>query len=623
MSLSRPSFKLASIAGQVIKTFTLFGLIAGAAISMAEDRLSDSIEEEIVVRAFRLDTDLSKTGSSISILEEEQIKQRGFVYLTDALMSLPGVTINQNGAFGGQASARIRGASSDQTLVMLDGIILNDTSTPGGGFNFGTIELSDIERIEVLKGPQSTLWGSDAIGGVINIVSKQSEPGISGSVGGGVGSFGTVQYRGLVNAGNEVGDFRLNFNNTSSDGISKADEDDGNTEDDAYDGQTVSAVVGINLPGDSRLQLSHRETDTDTEFDSFGIATGVEDGDELSKVERSTTQIRLTVPALNGRFINSLVYGTSETERNNFTDGAPGFSAEGDREVFQYQGTFKISDRQQISVGYEDEASEANDNESDIDGIYALYQISPTDAVTVSMGIRQDDHSEFGEETVGRVSAAWQATKDLSIQASWGEGFKAPSIFQTTFFCCVATAPNADLEAETSEAFDIGFNWQFNDRGNLAMTYFDQETENQIDFSFAVGGYENIAEVNSTGLELTLNYELTDNILARANIAHIDSEDGNGDELVRVPELTGDLSVTWRATQDLDAVLAVIYNGDEEDSRGTVDSWARVDISGIWRPAKQVEVFARLENLTNRDYQQIFGYGTPERSAYVGFNYLF
>lgn len=609
----------------LVKNILITASIATVAMSASVSSFANEAEslEETVVTAFRLPTDLNKTGSSISILEAEQIKQRGFVYLTDALMSVPGVTINQNGAFGGQASARIRGASSDQTLVMLDGIIINDNSTPGGGFNFGSIELSDIERIEILKGPQSTLWGSDAIGGVINIVSKTPSEQLGGEVGTTVGSFGTSQYRASLSTSNQLGDIRINLSDTSADGISKADEDDGNTEDDPYDSQTISTIVGINLPGDSRLQFNHRQTDSDTEFDSFGVATGVEDGDELSEVERSTTQLRLTVPALNGRLTNSFVYARSETERNNSTAGVPGFSAEGERKVFQYQGTYQISKLQQISIGYEDEDSEANSNDSDIQGIYALYQVSPRDDLTVSMGVRQDDHSDFGQETVGRISAAWAATPSLDIQASWGEGFKAPSIFQSTFFCCGATAPNTNLVAENSEAFDLGFTWRFNNRGELAMTYFDQETTNQIDFSFAVGGYENIAEVDSNGLELAFSYQITDNLMTTIDIAHIDSEDGNGNELARIPELTGDLAMTLQASEDLSATLAVIYNGDEEDSRGTVDSWARVDVSGTWRPTAKVEVFARLENLTDRDYQQIFGYGTPGRSGYVGINYSF
>ncbi len=578
--------------------------------------------EEVVVEAFRLSTPEDETGSSVWIVDQALIERRGYVHMTDALTSVPGVTINQNGSFGGSASARIRGASSDQTLVLVDGIMVNDVSSPGGGFNFGTMDLSDVQRIEVLKGPQSTLWGSDAIGGIINIVSKEAEDGLTGELSGSGGSFSTQQYQGSVAGAGDVGSFRFSYYDFSTDGISKADEDDGNTEEDGYDAETISFRAGLNLPADARLEVNYRSTEADTEFDSFGLATGVEDGDELSKTETSTSQVTLTIPVLDGRLQNTLRYADTDIDRENFSNGAPSFSAEGDRKVLQYQGTFALTDSQQISIGYEDEDADSGNNDASNKGIYALYQFSPLDALTVSMGLRQDDHDDYGEETVARVSAAWQVNENVGLRASWGEGFKVPTIFQTTFFCCGATGPNTNLQPEESEAFDIGVDWRF-DRGELSLTYFDQDTENQLNFSFAVGGYENLDEVDSQGLEFALDYRLTNTLSASTNITYIDSEDGNGGELVRLPEITADIALSWQPSEKLQSTLVVVYNDEEEDSRGTVDSWTRVDLSASYRFNDNLRLFARVENLADEDYQQIFGYGTPERSGYLGVTYSF
>ena len=245
----------------------LFGSLTGLSALPA---MSDVPEvDEVIVEAFRLPATLSETGSSVWVVDESLIKARGYVQMTDVLTSVPGLTINQNGTFGGQASARIRGASSEQTLVLLDGVMINDVSTPGGGFNFGTFDVSDVARVEVLKGPQSTLWGSDAIGGVVNIVSKSPSEGFNADVGVMAGSFGALQNQVALSGGNDTGDFRLSFNDISTDGISKADEDDGNTEKDGFDSRTLSLKGGVNLPADARLQVSYRATDADTEFDSF------------------------------------------------------------------------------------------------------------------------------------------------------------------------------------------------------------------------------------------------------------------------------------------------------------------------------------------------------------------
>jgi vitamin B12 transporter len=605
------------------KASTLVGLLLAVSVSALAADSADDIDE-VVVQAFRLPATQSETGASVWVVDEAMIKSRGYMHMTDVLTSVPGLTINQNGPFGGQASARIRGASSDQTLVLVDGIVVNDVSTPGGGFNYGSFDVSDVARVEVLKGPQSTLWGSDAIGGVINIVSKTPDKGLNGDVGVVAGSFGTQQYRVAIEGGNDTADFRLSYNDISTDGISKADADDGNSEEDAFDSETLAFKAGVNLPGDARLQFSYRSTEADTEFDSFGVNTGTQDGDELSQTEQTSAQVSLTFPLFDDRLENTLKYADSDVDRQNFTNGLAGFSAEGERKVFQYQGTYTVNENHQVSLGYEEEDTDNGTIEFSNTGIYALYQFSLIEDLTVSMGVRQDDNNEYGTETLGRVSASWSLTDYVDVRASWGEGFKAPTIFQTTFFCCGATGPNTGLQAEESDAFDVGVDWRFpNGDGSLSVTLFDQDTTNLIDFSFGVGGYENISEVESRGVELAFSYRLTETLSATTNLAYINSEDGDGQELARLPELTADLALIWRPIAGLNSTLAIVYNDEEEDSRGTVDSWTRLDLSANYAVNDNVEVFGRLENLGDKDYQQIFGYGTPERSGYVGVTYTF
>ncbi len=592
--------------------------------TVAESARDDVTIDEVVVEAFRLPTEISEMGVSAWIVDEETIESRGYLHMTDVLTTAPGVTINQNGAFGGQASARIRGASSDQTLVLIDGIVGNDTSTPGGGFNVGIFDVTDVERVEILKGPQSTLWGSDAIGGVINIVSKKPDEGVNANVTVAGGSFGAQQYGLSVDGSNSDGDFRISYSDQSTDGISKADEADGNTEKDGYENQTLSLKGGVNLTSSARLTLNYRETESATEFDSFGLATGVEDGDEVSEVEFSSAQLSLTFPLSNDRMQNRVTYADTKIDRANFSGGAPSFSAEGSRQVFQYQGTYTFNEQHQLSVGFEDEETDNGSDTFSNTGLFALYQLSASDTLTVSLGLRQDDHDQYGSKTVGRISTAWTLSDQFGLRASWGEGFKAPTIFQTTFFCCGATVANPALMPEDSEAFDIGIDWQLaNGNGAVSLTAFRQDTENQISFSFGVGGYENIAQVESQGIELAADYRFSETLTTTANVTHMDSEDGDGNELVRLPRLTADIAVNWQPLPTITTSLAAVHNGDEEDSRGTVDAWTRLDLSAVYRPNDNVRVTVRVENLGDTDYQQIFGYGTPGRSGTVGVTYSF
>ncbi|MEM1105558.1 MAG: TonB-dependent receptor [Pseudomonadota bacterium] len=578
--------------------------------------------DPIIVEGSRLGQTETEVGSSVTIITAEEIDALGFDFALDAVAAAPGVTINSNGAFGGSASVRIRGASSEQTLVLIDGVPVNDPTSPGGGFNFARLDTENIARIEVLKGPQSTLWGTDAIGGVVSITTKRPDPGLGGSVFGEYGSFNTFRGGASVENANDTGAFRLALVGTSSDGISKADEDNGNAEDDAYEALTLSAKGALNLAGDARVTVDALWTDAESEFDSFDFSAqgSVSDGDEVSETEELSANITLTGSLFGGRLENLALIGYSDITRDNFTDGAPSFDAEGDRTIFRYQGTLEIDARNTLAFGAEREEQSSGDDDTSIDGLFALYEVQPTDQLTLTAGIRVDDHERFGTETTGRVAAAFNPTDTVTLRASWGQGFKAPTLFQTTFFCCGATAPNADLEAETSEAFDIGLDWRSADgRAEGGITYFDQDTENQINFSFALGGYENIAEVTSQGVEIYGAYQFTDWFGVAVDYAYIDAEDGDGEALSRLPEHSGDLTLAIDPPGPASGAVLVRYNGEEPNTNGTtLDAWTRVDLSGSYDLNDQVELFGRIENLFDEDYQQILGYGTPDLSGYLG-----
>jgi len=604
-------------------------LLGAALLSVAmpghsEEALTETTKlDTVVIHGSRLDQTAAEIGTSVSIITGEDIEKLGFDFALDAVAAAPGVTINQNGAFGGAASVRIRGASSGQTLVLIDGVPVGDPSVTDGSFNFAYLDTENIGRIEVLKGPQSVLWGSDAIGGVVSITTRQPEEGPGGSVFGEYGSFNT--FRGGASIGNasDMGDFRLSASGISSDGISKADEANGNTEDDGYEATTLSARGGLNLPNKARLDASLMWNDSETDFDSyvFGAQGSVGDGDDSTQTETLSGHVSLAVPLLEDRFENLFMVGYSDISRENFTGGAQTYAAEGDRTLYRYQGTFTVDDRNKIAFGAEREETTANDLDSSIDGLFGLYEFKPVEKLTLTGGLRVDDHEKFGSETTGRISAAYAATEQVILRASWGQGFKAPSIFQSTYICtfCGLTEPNADLKPETSEAFDIGIDWTSPDgRAQAGIAYFDQDTENMIDFSYTAG-YDNIALVKSKGVEVYGSYQFTAWLGLSANYAYIDAEDGNGNELARLPEHTGDVTLSIDPEGPFSGNMLVRYNGDEANTDGTtLDGWTRVDLTGSYGLTDRVELFGRIENLFDEQYQQILGYGTPGLSGSIG-----
>ena len=607
----------------MFKKLSIFCLAAltSAGVVSAEESSNTEPAENLIVYGVRLQQPATEVGSSVSILTAVDIEALGSNYVLDAISTLPGVTINQNGPFGGMATVRIRGASSEQTLIVIDGVVANDPTSPGGGFDFSRMDPWNIERIEVLKGPQSTLWGTDAMGGVVNIVTKRPENGFSRRAFAQTGSFNTFRGGAEFGAANDRYNFRLAATNTSSAGISKADEINGNTEKDGYDANTVNAAAGAELWGDARLQANVLWTNAESDFDSylFGAQGNVGDGDESSKTEEVAANLKLLLPLLDGKLENVFLAGYSDIDRESFNGGLPGFSSKGNRKTLHYQGTLNINESNRLAFGAEQEESKANGDSITTNGLFSLYELRALDSLIVSAGVRRDDHDRFDAVTTGRLALAFNPHNQITLRASWGEGFKSPTLFQTTYFCCGATTPNSDLKPETSEAFDVGVTLRTTDaRGEIGLTYFDQETTNLINFSFGIGGYENIASATSSGLEVDSHYRFTAWLDAAVSYAYINAKDGDGTPLIRVPKHSGDLIFSFNPDGRLNGTVQIKYNGKEQDPNGVVDSWSRVDIASRYVISDNVEIYARIENLFDEQYQQIVGYGTPGISGHLG-----
>lgn len=579
--------------------------------------LNSSEIENITIRSTRIPAGAKDIGSSLYIISEDQIKARGFKDAIDAISSAPGVTSKQNGSFGGVGTIRIRGASSSQTLVLVDGVPVNDSSSPAGGYNFEYLNTSNIQSIEVLKGSQSTLWGSDAIGGVINIYTKQPESTSFGASAE-IGSFGLKRGSADINFAGSNSRFRVSTSKTSVDGISKADESDGNSEDDGFESESYSMSGSIDL--DSLIlkgSLSYMESQV--EYDSYGFATGVQDGDERSNTDEFIGSISAFFDLFDDKLQNSIFISQSDINRDYYSNGSFSFGAEGKRELIRYQGNIEVNEFNKVAFGLESEESKVDVDESTIDGSFLLYEFRPNSKIIISTGIRNDDHEGFGSKTTRRISGTFKPSDNLIIRSSWGEGFKVPTIFQSTYFCCGATSANSSIRPETSTSYDFGFELFFNEmNSNFSITYFDQDINDQINFSFGVGGYENIDKVNSEGFEIALDYQISKLMSLYLNYSYIDSVDGNGSSLFYVAKDSGEAGLIYEPNNSFSGSIIARYNGSESSSYGKIDSWIRFDVNGSYKLSGTNELYFRIENLLDEEYQQIFGYGTPERSGFIG-----
>ena len=598
----------------------IFFLLINPIILQAQVINDSSKIDEIIVKSIRSNSNIYQLGSSVEIITAEDIKKSSFNFVSEALQTSSGVYVSQTGSFGGTATVRIRGASSDQTLVLIDGVPISDPSSPGGGYDFSSLLTSNIDRIEILKGSQSTLWGSDAIGGVINIVTfeKASIPNINLNTE--IGSFNTEKIGTDFNIANEHNSLFLSYDSYKSDGISKADKRDGNDEKDGIGSRSYLLKTNHNI-FDSEISSNINYRESDVDYDGYGFATGVTDSDENTKGRQLNWSLSLRKAFLDDLLVNSILFGESEIDRKYYTNNIENFSAKGERKFIRYVGYYSLNDNNSFTFGFENEEVATSGVDFDTKSIFLLYETLISKNFGFSFGLRGDDRNNLASQETPKITAFYNLNDEWRLRANWGEGFKLPTIFQSTFFCCGAEKPNENLLPETSEGYEIGIDYKSSENFNkIGVTFFDQDISNMIDFSFSIGGYENVKKVYSKGIEVNFVSKLRDNITISGSFSKLDSKNEFGSRLSRLPEEKGSLNIDFSLGLKNNFYISLFYNGDEVDPRGEVSDWFRSDLNFSRNISDKAKVYFKVKNIFDEQYQDIYGYGTEERSFSVGIN---
>ena len=597
--------------------------------------------DDIIVSASRATQFADEVGQAVTVLDRDVILQRQSVSVADLLAQTPGVTVTRNGGVGTLTSLRIRGAEAEQTLVLIDGVRINDPSSPGGGFDFGNLLADNIQRIEVLRGPNSVPWGSQAIGGVVNIISAQPtlQPSFSARAEG--GSFGTGQVFGNVSGtiGRVAGSFGAGYFTT--DGISSAAV---GTEKDGYERYAANGRIEVTLPANLVLDLrgyySHGRTDLDGFLPDFSFG----DTEEYQKTRELIGYAGLRGSFFADRLLTRIAYTITDVDRDNYNPvfGAdPSFTSRGRIERGEAQGDFKAADWARFVFGAETEKSRFNDGfntyRTGIDSLYGQAIVKPFEKLTLTGGVRYDDHDDFG----GHTSFGGNAALDLAstiVRASYAEGFKAPTLFQLR-----SDFGNPALQPETARSYDVGVEQRLiGDAVTAGVTYFRRKTRNQIDFTpcradiaICAGGarpfgtYDNIARAHASGVEATLDIRPTERLAVAVAYTYVDAENrtvGNADfgkTLLRRPKSSLTLNADYRTPFKLAVGGTLRTVGDSFDrndfgQRVRLDGYVLADLRASFPVTETVEIYGRVENLFDEQYRTVIGYNTPGRAAYGG-----
>lgn len=621
-------------------TATALSVSLGAAAARAEEPVNPL--DQVVVTATRTEQAVGVTGTSVSVVTAEDIRIAQKVLLSDVLRETPGVTVTRNGGPGGLTSMFIRGVSGDQAVVLVDGVRINDPSSTAGAANLQDLVTTGVERVEILRGPQSTLYGSHAMGGVVNIITNSGKPGFRADGFAEGGSFDSWRAGGTVSGGTERVQASITGSFYDTDGVSAADKDDGNTEKDGYRNWGVLGSLGVLVTDGVRVDLKSLYSRSRNEFDGFGM-NGFADTEEYGRSELFSNYAGVTVEALDGKFINRLATGYSRTERGNFDKTltpSKTFDARGEALRFEYQGIVRPAEKTELTFGAETERSEIYSKSSwdltalkrnvDIHSVYGQAQTTLFDRLTLTGGIRYDDHDTFGGHTTVRVAGAYRVeTTDTLLHANWGEGFKAPTLYQL-----YSAYGNETLDPETSKGWEAGINQGFLEgKIRVSATYFNQKIKNQIDFTYCTSGdplcasgrfgyYDNVARASFRGIELGLLLQPVDALTVKANYTHLRPKNELTDEdLQRRARDSFQASVTWEPVQRLNLSGSVTLTGDSYSTAGELnplEGYTLVDLRASYGVTENLEVYGRVENVFDTDYETVSGYGSLGRGVFVG-----
>ncbi len=574
------------------------------------------VSDEIIVSAMPSPRPAAETGSSVTIINSEMITARQYSFVADALRDAPGVSVARNGAYGGVASIRIRGASAGQSLIVIDGVVMNDPSAPQGGFNFANLDLVDIEQIEVLRGPQSIVYGADAIGGVIAITTKKpTRAGVNAFIES--GARGTVRGGASFSGGDERLQARGTISGIRTDGISRAAS---GIEKDGFRSLAASLRGSVRLSPFWVTELFARYSDAKAEIDGFPPPNFIlADSPDVETNQEYAVAWR-TSHSTDGLY-GALTVSINDIDRANRAAGTKTFSASGVRTAVDYRASWTVSNVLTLSAGAEFERIGVDvsgiDEHAQNAAVFAIAELKPLQGLTLSAGARRDEFSNFNGATSPRVALAWQVAPNTVLRASWGEGFRAPTLFELNYDQ-FGIIPNPALKSERAKGFDAGIEQSFAGH-KLRATYFRHRVRDQIDFDFTGSGYFNIDRTLAKGIEVEADAHPTDWLSATFTYTFTDAVDDNtGERLLRIPEHKGIVTITASPTANLNFSASAIYNGDEPDFPTPNDSFYRIDLRASYQLSDHFEFYGRIENAADSTYQDVSGYAEPGASIFGG-----
>ena len=634
--------------------FTLLNHPLLAAGSFEPEQTEANPELEHVLVTARLEPiSIAEIGSSVTVITRSEIEQKQVKYLSELLRDVPGFSVSQAGGAGSQTQVRVRGAEANQLLVLMDGVRANDPAA-SGEFQYQFALTSNIERIEIIRGPQSATWGSDAVAGVINIIRKKDVENQYLSANVEAGSFDSL------NASVDGGYSGKVFQVTG--GLSYLDTDGTNvsrtgSEDDGAENTTGNIAIEFDTGDAFSLRFSGQWIDATSEYDDFDyFVTGLpEDADRVTESNQNFLTGEIRYKPLQNPWSASFSVNRMDSDNDNFSDGLWTSSTAATTMDYRLRGGVALDEAKNHSLGFALEHQDVDfaqrgsatvfgdpnqDQSYDINAYAGEYIGKPVTGFTWTASIRLDDYSDFDNATTWQLAASYQLSPTLRLHGSAGTGSKAPTFTERYGFFEDFFIGNPDLKPESSRGWEIGMDTRWsNDRYRLELAYFDQDLRDEIDgfvfdpdtFLFTAKNKDSDSTRKGVEAVFDARFGKAFGLVTTYTYTNAREKDALGQSVpeVRRPKHLASLTANYYFAGNRGNLnMNLNYSGSQQDNffppatfvaeRVDIDAYTVVNLAGSWKLTSSLQLTARINNLFDKVYEEVLGFVRPGRAVFAG-----
>jgi len=610
-----------------MKHYFILMFICSSAIA----EVKNHVDQEINITASRFPQESDRSPGVVDVITREQLQEKSGSNIGQALSEVPGIEVSSSGGTASVSTLFLRGISSDEILVMIDGIVVNDPSASGRGFDFSNINLDEVERIEVLKGPQSGVYGSNAMGGVINVVTKKGTGEASVAL---IGEWFSLNggKGGLSVTGGTEGKYwySTTLSHQQSEGFSTAAKKYGNDEKDGYEQSSITGKFGGVILKDAELELVVKANRNDLELDKFGGEAG-DDTNYDSRTDMVAIKVANKVFFDEDQFeLNTDVsYSSYERKLENKED----FPGDTSLLSIRYLGSnlaarmsllirngihttiigSEVSEESLEIGGDVTFGAELSPKKAQINSVFAQHSIDHL-RYFFTISARGDSHSSAGEFYSYRLSPGVKLSDQSTLKISYGTGVKAPTLYQLH-----SIYGSTDLKVENSKGGDISFIKKSGDIDKIQITYFINQFDDKIDFSPIENVYRNIGEIEVKGIEVSSSSEMVRSLNLLMSLTFQEAVDRKTKkDLIRRANIFGSLALAFKPNESFRFKPIYRYTGPKQDISSELPAYSVVDISSNYQITSSLSSYINIYNAFDYQYEEISGYGNAGRWGLAG-----